>query len=122
MKLLKQLVRTRQKGLRELREVAGYYDITSAPYGHLACPGCGTPWFEVSGEGAVTYLGCKKCHFQAKMLMPNRFDQEGTIRCPKHGTSMAIIKTPEVICCGCQKCDWQLISSLTPKNESGLIV
>lgn len=112
------VVQSRVKGY--IRDVMGVVDFAQllGAAGHLACPNCNHPWFEVEVDGVHTTFGCKNCGYVSKAVFPNQLDQQGFLKCPdcakkqKENRWMAVIFSNDIVCVGCKNCRWELRSSL----------
>lgn len=125
MKVLKSLVRTRQKKIHDILpvfdDVIDFAQMLGAN-GHFKCDACGCPWLHCHHGLRMLHVGCTKCHWQGKGILPNPMDMIGDITCPTCKIKdMAVIVSHEILCIGCRKCAWELRTNLNV-DETRLII
>lgn len=102
-------------------------DITTCPDGHLSCPVCQSPYFEVwcSLDAHRLEIGCCNCGWSSRILVPYDVDLlsigQGRFGCKKHPKDeMVIIKNCDILSIGCRKCGTEVDIKL--KTKSNLVL
>jgi len=102
-------------------------DVTTCPNGHLSCPQCQSPYFEVwcSLDTHRLEIGCVNCGWSSRLLVPYDIDLlaigSGRYGCKKHDKGeMVIIKNVDVLSIGCRYCRTEVDIKL--KSKSNLVL